>query len=96
MTFGLLNFIEPIVGYAIFRGRLDQAEVGLTAAPRTAKGLGAIVDVVQAGEVQACVAPSNIAAEPHLSVGLGERAKGKGAMRPGSNHGARLEGAASW
>jgi len=29
MALGLLNFIEPIVCHAIFRDRLDQAEVGL-------------------------------------------------------------------
>jgi hypothetical protein len=29
MMLGLLNFIEPIVGHAIFRDRLDQAEVSL-------------------------------------------------------------------
>jgi hypothetical protein len=91
MALGFLHFVEPIVGHAIFRDRLDQAEVGLGSASRTAKGLGAIVDVVQASEIQACVAPADIAAEPHLSVGLGERAEGEGAMRPGSNHGAKLE-----
>jgi hypothetical protein len=32
MTLRLLNFVEPIVGHAIFRDRFDQAEVGLTAA----------------------------------------------------------------
>jgi hypothetical protein len=70
-----LYLVESIVGHAIFRDRFDQAEVGLAAAPRTAKGLGAIVDVVRASEVQACVVPADIAAEPHLPVGLGECAK---------------------
>ena len=63
MVLRLLDFVDPIVGHAIFRDRLDQGEVGLTAAPRTAKGLGAIVDVVRASEVQACVVPADIAAE---------------------------------
>jgi methylenetetrahydrofolate dehydrogenase (NADP+)/methenyltetrahydrofolate cyclohydrolase len=35
------------------------------------------------------------AEQPHLPVGLGESAKGKGAIRPWSNHGARLEPAGS-
>jgi hypothetical protein len=46
-----LDFVEPIVGHAIFRDRLDQAEVGLGSASRAAEGLSAIVDVVQASEV---------------------------------------------
>jgi len=37
----------------------------------------------------------NAAEQPHLPVGLGESAKGKGAIRPWSNHGARLEPAGS-
>ena len=35
-------------------------------------------------------------AEPHLPVGLGERAEGEGAMRPGSNHVERLDPANGW
>ena len=37
----------------------------------------------------------NAAEQPHLPLGLGERAKGEGAKRPRSNHGARLELAVS-
>ena len=91
MALRFLHFVDPIVGHAIFRDRLDQTEMGLAAASRAAESLGAIVDVVQASEAQARVAPANIAAQPHLPVGLGERAEGEGTMRPGSNHGARLE-----
>src|SRR5580704_1432633 len=46
---------------------------------------------MQPCEPQPGIASADIAAESHLSVGLRERAKGKGAMRPGSNHGAKLE-----
>ena len=44
-------------------------------------------------ELQSGIASADIAAQPHLPVGLGERTEGEGAMRPGSNHGARLEAA---
>jgi hypothetical protein len=37
------------------------------------------------------IAAADIAAEPHLSVGLGECAEGEGAMQPGFHHAARLE-----
>src|SRR6266851_3203382 len=93
MTLRFLDFVEPIVGHAIFRDRLDQAEVSLTAAPRAAESFGAIVDIVQAAELQRRVSSADIAAQPHLPVGLGERAEGEGAMRPRSNHGARLAAA---
>src|SRR5580704_713610 len=46
---------------------------------------------MQPCEPQSGIAAADVAAEPHLSVGLGERAEGEGAMRPGSNHAARLE-----
>src|SRR5260370_3918104 len=48
---------------------------------------------MQSGELQSGIASADIAAEPHLSVGLGECAKGKGARGPRSNHGTRLEAA---
>ena len=69
----------------MFRDRLDKAEIGLTATSRAAEDLGAIVDVVQASEVQTRVTPADIAPQPHLPVGLGERPEGEGTMRPGSN-----------
>jgi len=71
-----------------FLGRFDQAEVSAGAAYRAAKSLGPVIDIKQPREPQSGIASADIAAEPHLSVGLGERAKGEGAMRPGSNHGA--------
>jgi len=78
MAIGFLYFVDPIVGHAIFCDRLDQAEAGLTSAPRAAESFGAIVDVVQASKVQECVTPADIAAQPHLPVGLGKRAEGEG------------------
>jgi hypothetical protein len=92
MAPGLLDFVDPIVGHAVFRDRLDQAKIGLTAAPRAAESFGAIVDIVETGEVQTRVAPADVAAQPHLPVGLGECAKGEGAMRPGSNQGTGARG----
>ena len=95
MTLGLLDFVKPIVVHAEFLRRLDQAEVSLRTADRATEGLGPVIDIVQAGELQSGITPADIAAQPHLPVGLGECAKGEGAMRPGSNHAARLEPAGS-
>jgi hypothetical protein len=46
---------------------------------------------VQSCELQPGIAVADIAAAEHMSVGLGERAEGEGAMWPGSNYAARLE-----
>ena len=81
--------------YSVIRDRFDQAEVSLRTAHRAAEGLGPVIDIVQSREFQSGLASADIAAQPHLSVGLGESAKGEGAMGPGSNHGTRLEPAAS-
>ena len=75
MAFGLLDLVEPIVGHAIFRDRLDETEVGFGTASRATERLGAIVDIIQAAEPQPRVAPADIAAEPHLAVSLGQCAK---------------------
>jgi hypothetical protein len=91
MALRFLYLVDPIVGHAIFRDRFDQAEVSLRTAHRAAESLGPVIDIVQSRELQSGIASADIAAEPHLSVGLGECAKGEGTMRPRSNHTARLE-----
>jgi hypothetical protein len=91
MAIGGFALVQPIVVHSEFFGRLNQAEVSLRTAHRAAEGFGPVIDIVKPCELQSSIAPADIAAKPHLPVGLGECAEGEGAMRPGSNHGARLE-----
>jgi hypothetical protein len=65
-----------------FPDRLDDAETGRAAASRAAEGLGARIDILQSGELQPPIAPADVAAQPHLSIGLAERAEGEGRERP--------------
>ncbi len=91
MALRFLHFVEPDVVHAEFLDGLDQTEVGLRPAHRAAEGLGPLIDIVQPCELQPGIAAADIAAEPHLSIGLGECAEGEGTIGPRSNHGARLE-----
>ena len=91
MASGLLDLIQAIVLHAPLCDRLDHTELCFPSTSRATEGLGAGIDIVQAAELQACVTSADIAAEPHLSIGLGESAKSEGAMRPRSDHEARLE-----
>jgi hypothetical protein len=43
MALGLLDFVEPIIVHSEFFGRLDQAEVSLRSAYRTAEGFGPVI-----------------------------------------------------
>jgi len=96
MPLRLLTLIQTIIVHAEFFGWLDQAEVSLRTAYRATESLGPVIDIMQSGELQSGIASADIAAEPHLSIGLGECPEGEGAMWPRSNHGARLEGAGGW
>jgi hypothetical protein len=91
MAVGGFALVQPIVVHSEFLGRLDQAKVSLRTAPRAAESLGPVIDIMQPCELQTGVAAADIATQPHLPVGLGERAEGEGTMRPGSNHAAKLE-----
>src|SRR5580704_10499937 len=82
MALGMRALVQAIVLHATFPDRLDDAETGLAAASRAAEGLGARIDILQSGELQPRIAPADVAAQPHLSVGLGERAEGEGLERP--------------
>jgi hypothetical protein len=95
MALGLFDFVETIVVHSEFLDRLDQAEVSFRTARRAAESLGPVIDIMQSRELQSGIASADIAAEPHLPVGLGECPKDEGAIRPGSNHGASLEPADS-
>ena len=77
MTFRLLRLIQTVVVHSELLGRLDQAKVSFRTADRAAEGLGPVIDIVQPGELQPGIASTDIAAQPHLSVGLGERAAGE-------------------
>jgi len=79
VALGLRFFVEPIVRRAVFSDRLDETEVGFGTASRATEWLGAIVDIMQSGELQPRVAPADMTAHPHLPVGLGENAEGVGA-----------------
>jgi hypothetical protein len=54
------------------------------------KVLGAVVYVVQAAQLQASVAPADIAADPHLPVGLGRPCTRQQGNRTMTNIAARL------
>ena len=64
MALGLLHFVEPVIMHSEFLRGLDKAEIGLRTAHRAAEGLGPVIDIVQAGELQSGIAPADIAAQP--------------------------------
>jgi hypothetical protein len=61
----VLALVEPIVLHAGFLGRLNHGQVRLTATPRAAKGLAAIIDFLKATDARRGIAPANVAAHPH-------------------------------
>jgi hypothetical protein len=69
MVGGLLDLVEAIVLHAPFLDRFDDTEIGLGTALQATEGLGLRIDIVQAGELQACVASADIAAQPFTNPG---------------------------
>jgi hypothetical protein len=56
---------------------------------------GAIIDIVQPGELQACLTAADIASQPRGTVGLAEGTEGVCPVGPQPSHGGRLEPAGS-
>jgi hypothetical protein len=83
MVRGFLDLIKAIVLHAPLFDRLDYTEISFGTAGRGAEGLLPGVDVVQSGKLEPRVAPTDIAAQPHLPVGLSKCAEGEGLGGPG-------------
>jgi hypothetical protein len=82
-----LDLIQAVIFHAGFFGRLNNAHVGISAATRAAEGLGAIVYIAQLRtDVQAHVAPADIAPHKHWTQRLGESAEGIRLERPRTDH----------
>ena len=57
-----LDLVEPVICHASFRVRLCDGKRAIGAAPAAAKRFRAVVGVADLGEVQAGIAPADIAA----------------------------------
>jgi hypothetical protein len=91
MVLRIHALIEAVILHpGIFAGFLER-DRAVGAAYLTAEGLGPVIDVMQSCELQSGIAAAHIAAQPHLSIGLGGSAASEGAIGPRSNHPTRLE-----
>jgi hypothetical protein len=84
-----LHLIQAIVFHAALLVGLDHGDEGLGATARATEGPGAVIDPEQAGEPQPGVTPAGVAAHPHRTKCLVQRADGVGFMGPGFGHDGR-------
>ena len=86
-----MHLVQPVISHAGFRARLGDGKRTIGATPAAAEGFRAVVAVADLGQVQASVAPADIAAHEQRPVGLAQRAEAVGNAGEGANHPARLE-----
>src|SRR5712664_1591004 len=86
-----LNLVELAIRHPGFSVRLCEGKRAIGAAPAAAKGFRAAISVADVGQVQASIAPADVAAHEQRPKGLTQRAEAVGNARKRANHGARLE-----
>lgn len=85
-----LDLVESIISHAGFRVRLGDGQRTIAATPAAAESFCAGVGVADLGQVQAGVAPADIAAHEQRPIYLAKGAEAKGNTEA-TDHGARLE-----
>ena len=90
-----LYLVELVIRHPRFRIRLCDGKRAIGATPAAAKSFRPIVGVADVGQVQASIAPADVAAHEHRPKGLTQRAEAVGNARKRANHGTRLEPAGS-
>jgi hypothetical protein len=86
-----LDLVELVIRHPGFRIRFGDSKGAIGATPAAAKSFCAIVSVADVGQVQASIAPADIAAYEQRPIGLAQRAEAVGHARERADHAVRLE-----